>query len=84
MHRGFADFPDGRRVEEPAKEDTADTENDEAFAECIGADYSGFTMIGDAEPDDFAMGETAVVSSDAQVFESERWLRRRLRSSPKA
>jgi hypothetical protein len=64
----LADFPDGWRAETPAEDDQ---ESDEAFAECIGADYSAFTMIGDAESDDFAMGETAVASSDAQVFESE-------------
>jgi hypothetical protein len=64
----LTDFPDGWRAE-GATED--DEESDEAFAECIGADYSAFTMIGDAESDDFAMGETAVASSDAQVFENE-------------
>jgi hypothetical protein len=67
----LTNFPDGWRVEEPAKDDDAEKESDEAFAECIGADYSAFTMIGDAESDDFAMGETAVASSEAQVFESE-------------
>jgi hypothetical protein len=65
----LTDFPDGWRAEEPAEDD--DEESDEAFAECIGADYSAFTMIGDAESDDFAMGETAVASSEAQVFETE-------------
>ena len=64
----LSDFPDGWREDEPADNDE---ESDEAFRECVGADFSAFTVIGDAESDDFAMGETATASSGAEVFESE-------------
>jgi hypothetical protein len=64
----LADFPDGWRAEEPAEEDE---EGDEAFRDCVGVDFSTFTVIGEAHSDDFAMGETATASSGAEVFASE-------------
>jgi len=64
----LSDFPDGWQAGAPAAEDE---EGDEAFNDCVGADFSAFTIIGDAGSDDFAMGETAEASSDAQVFETE-------------
>jgi hypothetical protein len=64
----LTDFPDGWRAEEPEEEDE---EGDEAFRDCLGVDYSTFTVIGDGQSDDFAMGETTSASSDAEVFESE-------------
>jgi hypothetical protein len=64
----LSDFPDGWRAEA----DTAEDEDDEeAFNECVGADYSGLTIIGEAHSDDFWTGETAVVSAVVAVFESE-------------
>jgi hypothetical protein len=68
MLLNLSDFPDGWRADEPAEEDE---EADEAFRECVGADFSSFTVIGDAQSDGFAMGETATASSETQVFESE-------------
>jgi hypothetical protein len=64
----LSDFPDGWRANERAEEDE---EADNAFRECVGADFSAFTVIGDAQSDGFATGETATASSEAQVFESE-------------
>jgi hypothetical protein len=64
----LSDFPDGWRAEATAAEDEDDQE---AFNECVGADYSGLTIIGEAHSDDFLMGDTAVASSDVAVFESE-------------
>jgi hypothetical protein len=64
----LSDFPDGWRADEPAEEDE---EADNAFRECVGADFSAFTVVGDAQSDGFAMGETATASSEAEVFESE-------------
>lgn len=65
----LSDFPDGWRAEA----DTTEDENDqEAFNECVGADYSGLTIIGEANSDDFVTGETAaVVSASVAEFESE-------------
>jgi hypothetical protein len=64
----LSDFPDGWRTEEPSEEDE---ESDEDFRDCLGVDFSAFTVTGDAQSDDFAMGETALASSDAEVFENE-------------
>jgi hypothetical protein len=64
----LSDFPDGWRASPSAEESD---EEQEAFNECLGADYSAFTLIGEANSDDFAMGEAATASSDAGVFESE-------------
>jgi hypothetical protein len=63
----LADFPDGWRAEAPDEEDE---EGDEAFNDCVGVDYSDLTVTGEASSDDFAMGETAQASSQAEVFES--------------
>jgi hypothetical protein len=65
----LSDFPDGWRASSPEDEDEREAES---FRKCLGADYSGFTLIGDADSSDFAMGETAEASSEAQVFESEK------------
>jgi hypothetical protein len=64
----LTDFPDGWRADAPREEDE---EGQEAFNECVGADYSAFTVTGDADSDHFAMGETAEASSEALVYESE-------------
>ena len=64
----LTDFPDGWRAGEPSEEDE---EGDEAFRDCVGVDFSEFTVIGEAGSDDFAMGETATASSEAKVFETE-------------
>jgi hypothetical protein len=64
----LSDFPDGWRADEPAEEDE---EADAAFRECVGVDFSAFTVVGDAQSDGFAMGETATASSEAEVFERE-------------
>jgi len=64
----LSDFPRGWRAEEAAGEGEADLE---VFNDCVGADYSGFILIGEGQSDDFAMGETAVASSSVAVFESE-------------
>jgi hypothetical protein len=64
----LTDFPDGWRAEEPAEEDE---EGDGAFRDCLGVDFSTFTIIGDARSDDFSTGETATASSEAEVFASE-------------
>ena len=63
----LADFPDGWRAS-PAEEE--DEESEAAFRECAGVDYSAFTKVGEANSVDFAMGETAQASSEADVFES--------------
>ena len=64
----LSDFPDGWRAEAAAADDEDD---EEAFNECVGADYSGVIIIGEGQSDDFATGETPVASSDVAVFESE-------------
>jgi hypothetical protein len=46
------DLPDGWRGS-PSEAD----EGDEKFRRCIGSDYSGFTIIGEAASDEFSMGE---------------------------
>ncbi len=53
----LSDFPDGWQAEADTAEDDADQE---AFNECVGADYSGLTIIGEAHSDDFLMGEAVV------------------------
>jgi hypothetical protein len=63
-----SDFPEGWDTE-PADPD--DEDSDEAFNDCIGADYSDFTLIGEAESDDFTRGQAARASSEAEVFENE-------------
>lgn len=63
----LSDFPDGWRAGAPDEEDE---ESEAAFRECAGVDYSAFTIIGEAQSDDFTMGETTEASSEAEVFES--------------
>jgi hypothetical protein len=65
----LSDFPDGWRMSE-ADEDEEDDEDDE-FLACVGIDLAAITIIGDANSDDFARGETAEVSSESSVFKSE-------------
>jgi hypothetical protein len=64
----LSDFPGGWRAGAPEEDDE---EGEEAFRDCVGVDYSAFTIIGEAGSDDFAMGETAEASSEAKVFETE-------------
>jgi hypothetical protein len=64
----LTDFPDGWRAYEPEREDEERARLPES---CVRADYSAFTVIGDARSDDFGMGGTARASSQSQVFESE-------------
>jgi hypothetical protein len=64
----LANFPDGWRTEERAEDDE---EGDEAFRDCAGVDFSAYTVTGDAQSDNFAMGDTTTASSDAEVFENE-------------
>jgi hypothetical protein len=63
----LSDFPDGWRAA-PAEEDE---EGQDEFRECIGADYSAFTITGQASSDNFSMGESAQASSQAAVFDTE-------------
>jgi hypothetical protein len=63
-----SDFPSGWRGTPP--EDGAD-ESDEELYECLGADFSAFTFIGEAESKKFSAGGPAQASSDAEVFASE-------------
>jgi hypothetical protein len=51
--------------------DEDDNEGRDEFWACTGQDFSAFTIIGEADSGDFAMGETAEVSSEADIFESE-------------
>jgi hypothetical protein len=64
----LSDFPDGWRATAAEEEDEA---GDDEFRECIGADYSAFTITGEASSDDFSMGESAEASSQSAVFDSE-------------
>jgi hypothetical protein len=62
----LSDFPDGWRAS-PSEEEDDGSE----FRACIGADYSGLMIIGEASSDDFAMDDSSTVSSEAVVFASE-------------
>lgn len=64
----LSDFPDGWREGAPAEDDE---QGDETFNDCVGVDYSDFTITGEAHSNDFAMGEAAEASSEAEVFETE-------------
>ena len=64
----LSDFPTGWRAS--AHESGPDTANE--FYECLGADYSRFTITGDADSQDFAMGESTHVESGVRVYETER------------
>lgn len=63
----LSDFPDGWRASSPEDDDAGGG----SFRRCIGVDYSKLTFTGDAESQDFAMGENTEVSSDARVFKTE-------------
>lgn len=63
----LSDFPDGWRAS-PAE---GDEEGAEEFRRCIGGDFSKFTINGEAESQDFAMGETAEAASSATVFATD-------------
>jgi hypothetical protein len=79
MRLQLTDFPDGWRAGEPSEEDE---EADEAFRDCVGVDFSDFTVIGEASSDDFAMGETATAFSESKVFETEEMAADGLRGLP--
>lgn len=59
----LSDFPDGWRASTPEE----DTSGEKKFRKCIGADYSDVTLIADASSKDFAQGESAEASSQAQI-----------------
>jgi hypothetical protein len=59
----LSDFPDGWRASTPDE----DTAGEKKFRKCIGADDSDVTLIGDATSKDFAQGESAEASSEAQI-----------------
>lgn len=63
----LSDLPDGWRGS-PSEDDD---EGDEESRRCLGTDYSDFTIIGEADSDEFSMGENTSVDSEATVFESE-------------
>jgi hypothetical protein len=63
----LSDFPNDWRAS--PSESGQDTTNE--FYECVGVDYSGFTITGEAESQGFAMGENAEASSESAVYESE-------------
>lgn len=63
----LSDFPDGWRQRQADDETTGREE----FRACLGVDLSPFTITGEAESDDFLIGEYAEVSSAADVFKSE-------------
>jgi hypothetical protein len=59
----LSDFPDGWRASTPDE----DTAGQKKFRKCIGADYSGVTITGEATSKDFAQGESAEASSKGQI-----------------
>jgi hypothetical protein len=59
----LSDFPDGWRASTPDE----DTAGEKKFRKCTGADYSDVTLIADASSKDFAQGESAEASSQAQI-----------------
>jgi hypothetical protein len=64
----LSDFPDGWRATAPEEQDE-DARNE--FRECLGSDYSQFTIVGEAASDDFATGSSAEASSDSTVFATD-------------
>lgn len=58
----LSDLPDGWFAGPPG---------DETFEDCIRADPSAFTIIGEADSDNFAAGDKGAASSNAEVFETE-------------
>ena len=61
----LADLPPGWRASDPDASDDAD------FDECTTADLSKFTKLGDAESQDFEMGENSQISSSASVYATD-------------
>jgi hypothetical protein len=64
----LSDFPDGWRGSTPSSKDEA---SDAKTRKCFGIDYSKLTLIGDASSKDFAQGENATASSEAQITKTE-------------
>jgi len=64
----LSDFPDGWRASTPSSEDEA---NQAKTRKCLGVDYSKLTLIGEASSKDFAQGENATASSEAQITKTE-------------
>jgi hypothetical protein len=64
----LSDFPNGWRASTPSSKDEA---NNEKTRKCFGVDYSKLTLIGDASSKDFAQGENATASSEAQITKTE-------------
>jgi hypothetical protein len=62
----LADFPDGWRASAPEDEG-----GQEEFNKCMGVDLSELTKIGDADSQDFAMGESTQAQSTAVIYESD-------------
>jgi hypothetical protein len=63
----LSDLPDGWRASTPSSSDAA---SQKKFRKCIGADFSKVTLMGDASSKDFAKGENATTSSQAQITET--------------
>jgi hypothetical protein len=62
----LSDFPEGWRASSP---EPADVRQDEVNT-CIGLDYSGITITGEAASQEFAMGESAEIDSETRVYAS--------------
>lgn len=62
----LSDFPTGWRGG-PSEDDD---EGGEEFRKCISADLSDLTLIGDADSDDFRMGDEVQVSAEVEVVET--------------
>src|SRR5690349_3125033 len=60
----LADLPPGWRSSTPDESDDAD------FDKCSDADLSKFTKVGDADSQDFAMGEESQISSSVSIYET--------------
>jgi hypothetical protein len=63
----LSDFPNGWRASPSEEVDDRISE----FRECMGVDFSGVTITGEAKSQDFAMGESAQASSEARVLETD-------------
>lgn len=64
----LSDFPDGWRASTPSAEENT---NEARIRKCLGGDYSKLTLIGEASSKDFAKGENATASSEAQITKTE-------------
>ena len=64
-----SDFTQGWRASPPEQEDEGAGEE---FRRCVGVDFSEFTVTGEADSDEFSMGNSLRVSSDARVVDTER------------